>query len=350
MRRMRLMVTGGAGFIGSNFIRYWFERHPEDEIVNVDLLTYAGDLATLADVARDHADRYTFARADIADLAAIDDVVAAHGPEIIVNFAAESHNSRGVLDPGAFMHSNALGTQTLLEVARRRGVRKFHHISTCEVYGDLPLDTDEMFTETSPYRARTPYNASKAAAELIVRAYHETYGLATTVTNCSNNYGPWQHPEKVIALFTTNALDDEPLPLYRQSQNRREWLHVDDHCAAIALVLDRGQSGETYNVGSGDERSVEEIADAVLELLEKPRSLKSYVDDRPGHDRRYLLDHSKITRDLGWRPAVSFERGLGETVAWYREHRGWWSPKKLATRKQVDEFAWRRPQALAAVG
>jgi dTDP-glucose 4,6-dehydratase len=207
-----------------------------------------------------------------------------------------------------------------------------------------------MFTETSPYRARTPYNASKAAAELIVRAYHETYGLATTVTNCSNNYGPWQHPEKVIALFTTNALDDEPLPLYRQSQNRREWLHVDDHCAAIALVLDRGQSGETYNVGSGDERSVEEIADAVLELLEKPRSLKSYVDDRPGHDRRYLLDHSKITRDLGWRPAVSFERGLGETVAWYREHRGWWSPKKQATRKQVDEFAWRRPQALAAVG
>jgi dTDP-glucose 4,6-dehydratase len=349
MRRMRLLVTGGAGFIGSNFIRYWFQRHPRDEIVNVDLLTYAGDLATVADVAGDHGYGYTFARADIADLARIDEIVAAHPPDMIVNFAAESHNSRGVLDPGAFMRSNALGTQTLLEVARRRSVPRFHHISTCEVYGDLPLDTHEMFTEASPYRPRTPYNASKAAGELIVRAYHETYGLQTTVTNCSNNYGPWQHPEKVIALFTTNALDGESLPLYRQSQNRREWLHVDDHCAAIELVLERGRPGETYNVGSGDERSVEDIADAILELLDKPRSLKSYVDDRPGHDRRYLLDHSKITRELGWRPAVRFERGLRDTVQWYREHRDWWTPKKRATRTQVDEFAWRGPAALAAV-
>ena len=273
---MRLLVTGGAGFIGSNFIRYWFQRHPSDEIINVDFLTYAGDLASLADVDREHGDRYAFARADIAHLAEIDDIVAVHRPDAIVNFAAESHNSRGVLDPGAFMRTNALGTQTLLEVARRRSVPKFHHISTCEVYGDLPLDTDEMFTEASPYRARTPYNASKAAAELIVRAYHETYGLQTTVTNCSNNYGPWQHPEKVIALFTTNALDDERLPLYRQSQNRREWLHVDDHCAAIELVLDRGRPGEIYNVGSGDERSVEQIADSILDLLGKPRTLKSY--------------------------------------------------------------------------
>jgi len=349
MRGMRLLVTGGAGFIGSNFIRYWFGRHPADEIVNVDLLTYAGDLANVADVARDHADRYTFAHADICDAAAIDRIVAASPPDVIVNFAAESHNSRGVLDPGAFMRTNALGTQTLLDVARQRHVPRFHHISTCEVYGDLPLDTDESFSETSPYRPRTPYNASKAAAELIAHAYRETYGLATTITNCSNNYGPWQHPEKVIALFTTNALDNEALPLYRQSQNRREWLHVDDHCAAIELVLQRGRPGETYNVGSGDERSVEQLADAILNALDKPQSLKSYVDDRPGHDRRYLLDHSKITRELGWRPTVSFEQGLRDTVEWYRAHRAWWSPKKKATRERVDEFAWRDPAATASV-
>jgi dTDP-glucose 4,6-dehydratase len=348
MRGMRLMVTGGAGFIGSNFIRYWFARHARDEIVNVDLLTYAGDLANVADVARAHGDRYAFERADICDAAAIDAIVAARRPDVIVNFAAESHNSRGVLDPGAFMRTNALGTQTLLEAARQRNVPRFHHISTCEVFGDLSLDTTESFTETSPFRPRTPYNASKAAAELIVQAYHLTFGLATTVTNCSNNYGPWQHPEKVIPLFATNALDDEPLPLYRQSQNRREWLHVDDHCAAIELVLDRGRFGETYNVGSGEERSVEEIADAILEAADKPKSLKSYVDDRPGHDRRYLLDHSKITRELGWRPAISFDRGLRQTFDWYRTHREWWSPKKALTKKQVDETAWRRPAETSA--
>jgi dTDP-glucose 4,6-dehydratase len=337
------MVTGGAGFIGSNFIRYWFGRHPADEIVNVDLLTYAGDPANVADVARDHRDRYAFARADICDAEAIDALFAEHRPDMIVNFAAESHNSRGVLDPGAFMRTNALGTQTLLEIARQRSVAHFHHISTCEVYGDLSLDTSEAFTEASPFRPRTPYNASKAAAELIVDAYHETFGLATTITNCSNNYGPWQHPEKVIPLFATNALDDEPLPLYRHSENRREWLHVDDHSAAIEMVLQRGRPGETYNVGSGEERSIEQIAAAVLEAADKPQSLKSYVDDRPGHDRRYLLDHSKITRELGWRPAVPFERGLRQTVEWYRAHRDWWAPKKRLTKEQVDETAWRQP-------
>lgn len=337
----RLMITGGAGFIGSNFIRYHFARHPADEIVNVDLLTYAGDLANVADVARDHGDRYAFARADICDAEAMDAIVAARRPDVIVNFAAESHNSRGVLDPGAFMRTNALGTQTLLEIARQRRVPRFHHISTCEVYGDLPLEGADAFTETSPFRPRTPYNASKAAAELIVQAYHETYGLATTVTNCSNNYGPWQHPEKAIPLFATNALDDEPLPLYRQSQNRREWLHVDDHCAAIELVLERGRLGETYNVGSGDERSIEQIADGVLAAADRPKTLKSYVDDRPGHDRRYLLDHSKITRELGWRPEIPFDLGLQQTIEWYRTHRDWWSPKKTLTRVQVDETAWR---------
>jgi len=343
MRGMRLMVTGGAGFIGSNFIRYWLARHGGDAIVNVDLLTYAGDLANVADVARERGDQYAFERADICDAVAIDAIVAARRPDVIVNFAAESHNSRGVLDPGAFMRTNALGTQTLLEIARQRRVGRFHHISTCEVFGDLALDTTDSFTETSPFRPRTPYNASKAAAELIVHAYHETYGLATTITNCSNNYGPWQHPEKVIPLFATNALDDEPLPLYRQSQNRREWLHVDDHCAAIEAVLQRGRLGETYNVGSGDERSIEQVADAVLDAADKPPSLKSYVDDRPGHDRRYLLDHSKITRELGWRPVIPFDRGLRQTVEWYGSHREWWSPKKMLAKKQVDETAWRQP-------
>jgi dTDP-glucose 4,6-dehydratase len=267
-------------------------------------------------------------------------VVRDQAPDVIVNFAAESHNSRGVQDPATFMRTNALGTQTLLDVARRHDVARFHHISTCEVYGDLALDSPQAFTEESPYRPRTPYNASKAAAEMIVRAYHETYGLATTITTCANNYGPWQHPEKVMALFTTNALDNEPLPLYRHSENRREWLHVDDHCAAIELVLERGRAGETYNVGSGDERSVEQIADAILDELGKPRDLKRYVDDRPGHDRRYLLDHSKIASELGWRPKIQFADGLRQTTSWYRTHRDWWLPKKLASRAHVDEFAW----------
>lgn len=339
---MRLLVTGGAGFIGSNFIRYWFGQHLSDEIVNVDLLTYAGDPASVADVQLEHGDRYRFIKADICDAPAMDEVVRDHPPDVIVNFAAESHNSRGVLDPALFMRTNALGTQTLLEVARKNHIRRFHHISTCEVYGDLPLDSQDSFTEASPYRPRTPYNASKASAEMIVRAYHETYDLATTITTCANNYGPWQHPEKVIPLFLTNALDDQPLPLYRQSQNRREWLHVDDHCAAIEIVIARGRIGETYNVGSGDERSIEQIADAILAITEKPEHLKTYVEDRPGHDRRYLLDHGKITTELGWRPTIAFEDGLRQTLDWYRKHRDWWERKKRRAADEVNEFSWTR--------
>jgi dTDP-glucose 4,6-dehydratase len=231
-----------------------------------------------------------------------------------------------------------LGTQLLLEAARKAEVGRFHHISTCEVYGDLPLDSDEAFTEESPYRPRTPYNASKAAADHYVRAYHETYGLATTITNCSNNYGPYQFPEKVIPLFVTNALDDRPLPMYASTQNRREWLHVRDHCRAIELALERGCEGETYNVGSAVEASIEEIADRVLELTGKPESLKTIVPDRPGHDRRYLLDSTKIEHELGWQPEISFEDGLRETVAWYAANRAWWEP--LRERLQVEETAW----------
>lgn len=334
---MRILITGGAGFIGSNFIRYWRERHRDDRIVSVDLLTYAGDRASLADVERSAGDRYAFVQADIADETAIRRTFEEHRPDVVVNFAAETHNSRAVRDPAAFVRANALGTQVLLNESRRAGVDRFHHISTCEVYGDLPLDGGDAFTETSPYRPRTPYNASKAAADLIVRAFHDTFGTPVTISNSSNNYGPYQHPEKVIPLFTTCAIDDRPLPVYRRSEHRREWLHVQDHCRAIELILSRGTVGETYNVGTGDERSVDDVADLVLRALGKPRELKRYVEDRPGHDRRYLLDHRKIEREIGWRPLVAFEDGLRETVAWYRTHRDWWEPK-LAVRP--DEFAW----------
>lgn len=332
---MRLLVTGGAGFIGSNFVHYWLERYPDDRLVVLDLLTYAGNRASLADVE----DRIHFVQGDIADLGLVTRILDENEVEAVVNFAAESHNSLAVLDPGLFARTNVLGTQLLLEAARQTGVARFHHISTCEVYGDLPLDSDEVFSETAPYRPRTPYNASKAAADHYVRAYHETYGLRVTITNCSNNYGPYQFPEKVIPLFVTNALDDLPLPMYASTMNRREWLHVLDHCAAIDLVVRRGREGQTYNVGSGIEASIEEIADLVLELTDKPPSLKTIVPDRPGHDRRYLLDSTKIREELAWEPAHGWREGLAETVAWYSEHRGWWEP--LKARAPVEETAWR---------
>jgi dTDP-glucose 4,6-dehydratase len=328
----RLLVTGGAGFIGSNFVHYWLERHPDDSVVALDLLTYAGNRANLDGV------EVPFVQADIADLDIVENVLREHEVDVVVNFAAESHNSLAVVDPGLFARTNVLGTQLLLEAARRAEMEHFHHISTCEVYGDLPLDSDASFTEESPYRPRTPYNASKAAADHYVRAYRETFGLQTTITNCSNNYGPFQFPEKVIPLFVTNALDDRPLPMYASTQNKREWLHVRDHCRAIELVLARGEPGGTYNVGSGVEASIEEIADRVLELTGKPGSLKTIVPDRPGHDRRYLLDSSKIGRELGWQPEIGFEDGLRETVEWYAANRAWWEP--LRERLQVEETAW----------
>jgi dTDP-glucose 4,6-dehydratase len=331
---VQLLVTGAAGFIGSNFVHYWLERHPEDAVVALDLLTYAGNRENLLGTE----ERVPFVEGDIADLDLVERTLRQHRIDVIVNFAAESHNSLAVVDPGLFARTNVLGTQLLLEAARRTDLSRFHHISTCEVYGDLSLDSDESFSEESPYRPRTPYNASKAAADHYVRAYHETYGLPVTITNCSNNYGPYQFPEKVIPLFVTNALDDKPVPMYASTQNRREWLHVRDHCRAIDLVLESDQVGETYNVGSGTEASIEEIADRVLEATGKPADLKQIVPDRPGHDRRYLLDSSKLRRDLGWEPEIGFDEGLGETVAWYAEHRDWWEP--LKDRLQVEETAW----------
>jgi dTDP-glucose 4,6-dehydratase len=330
---MRLLVTGAAGFIGSNFVRYWHERHPDDLVVAYDLLTYAGNRESVPD-------DIAFVQGDIGDIDIASHTLAEHALDVIVNFAAESHNSLAVIDPGLFARTNVLGTQLLLEAARMANVTRFHHISTCEVYGDLALDTDEVFTEDSPYRPRTPYNASKASADHYVRSYHETFGVPTTITNCSNNYGPFQFPEKVIPLFVTNALDDKPLPLYESTANKREWLHVLDHCRAIELVLEKGRVGETYNVGSGVEKSIAEIADAVLDALGKPESLKEIVPDRPGHDRRYLLDSSKLREELGWRDEIGFEAGLAETVQWYADNRAWWEP--LKDRAPVAESsAWR---------
>ncbi len=332
---MRLLVTGGAGFIGSNFVHYWLERHPGDHVVVYDLLTYAGNRESLAGVE----DRIVFVEGDICDRELAERTLRENDADVVVNFAAESHNSLAVVDPTRFFRTNVLGTQTLLDASRAAGVERFHHVSTCEVYGDLALDTDEMFTEESPYRPRTPYNASKAGADHAVRAYFETFGLPVTITNCSNNYGPFQFPEKIISLFTTNALDDQPLPLYASTQNKREWLHVLDHCAAIDLVLRDGRPGETYNVGSGVEATIEEIADRVLELTGKPASLKTIVPDRPGHDRRYLLDAAKIRDELAWTASRGFDEGMAETVAWYDANRGWWEP--LKARALVEESAWR---------
>jgi dTDP-glucose 4,6-dehydratase len=334
---VNILVTGGAGFIGSNFTRYWVEHHPGDHVVVLDLLTYAGNRPNLDDVE----DRITFVQGDIADFELAEQVLRSEHIDVIVNFAAESHNSLAVLDPGLFFRTNVIGTQSLLEAARTVGIGRFHHISTCEVYGDLALDSHELFTETSSYRPRTPYNASKAGADHAVRAYHETYGLPVSITNCANNYGPYQFPEKVIPVFVTSALDDTPLQMYASTENRREWIHALDHCAAIDAVLERGRLGETYHVGTGVERSIEEIADGILAQLGKPADLKTIIPDRPGHDRRYILDWTKIRRDLGWEPGVPFDRGLAETVAWYAQNRDWWEP--LRERAPVVEgAAWQK--------
>lgn len=328
---MNLLVTGGAGFIGANFVRHRAASKAGDRIVVLDALTYAGVRASLAGV--DH----EFVHGDIGDVALVEAVLRERSIDVIVNFAAESHNSYAIANPAAFFRTNVLGTQGLCEAARRVGVDRLHHISTCEVYGDLTLESTQLFTETSPYRPRTPYNASKAGGDHVVRAYHETWGVPVTITNCANNYGPYQFPEKVIPLFATRALNDEPLPLYASTTHRREWIHVGDHCRAITAVLERGRIGETYHVGTGVERSIEEIADGVLAALGKPASLKKIVPDRPGHDRRYALDCNKITNELGWQPDIGFDAGLAATAQWYAHNREWWAP--LLERAPVHEDA-----------
>jgi dTDP-glucose 4,6-dehydratase len=334
----KIFITGGAGFIGSNFVRYWLNKYPDDLVINYDLLTYAGNLENLADVAKKYADHYVFVKGDINNHDLTLHLFKHYKPDYIVNFAAESHNSRAVLHPEIFYQTNVLGTQSLLQAARDAEVPRFHHISTCEVYGDLPLDSDEKFTERSPYLPRTPYNASKAAADLAVRAYFETYHLPVTISNCSNNYGPYQFPEKLIPYFTIRALKGKKMTLYKSSRNRREWLHVDDHCRGIDLILKEGKIGETYNIGSGVEVDIETIADRILDILGLDQSYKTYVDDRPGHDRRYLLDSTKIRSQLGWKPEIPFEEGFRETVLWYTKNQSWWEP--LIAKLEIDEEKW----------
>lgn len=334
-----IFITGGAGFIGSNFVRFWLERHPSDLVINYDLLTYAGNLDNLAGIEERHPSRYFFVQGDIGNYQLARHLFNQYRPDWVVNFAAESHNSRAVLHPELFFNTNVLGTQQLLQAALDAGIPRFHHISTCEVYGDLALDSQTRFTEDSPYLPRTPYNASKAAADMLVRAYFHTFGLPVTISNCSNNYGPYQFPEKLIPYFIIRLVQGHKMPLYRSSLNRREWIHVLDHCQAIELILTAGIPGETYNIGTGVEKDIETIADLLLEAFNLDGSFKSYVEDRPGHDRRYLLDSSKIERQLGWRPQVEFESGFFDTVAWYRSHPTWWEP--LLKKLSVDEASWK---------
>jgi len=318
---IRLLVAGGAGFIGSNFIRYILDARGDWQVINVDKLTYAGNLANLEDVEDD--ERYRFLRADICDAEAVGGIVTEAAPDAIVNFAAETHVDRSIDDPALFLRTNILGTQVLLEAARKHGVARFLQISTDEVYGSL--GSTGRFTEESPLRPNSPYAASKTASDLLVRAYFKTYGLPGLITRCSNNYGSYQFPEKIIPFFVTLLKKNEPVPVYGDGMNIRDWIHVDDHSRAVEAVLLRGRPGEVYNVGGGNERTNIEITKLLLAAMGKPESLLRFVPDRPGHDRRYAIDDTKIRKELGIAPRVPFEEGIRETVRWYLENEPWWS-------------------------
>jgi dTDP-glucose 4,6-dehydratase len=316
---MKLLVTGGAGFIGSNFIHYILKQYPEDSIVNLDALTYAGNVENLKTWEGDA--RYTFVHGDICDRELVDTLVA--DVDAIVHFAAESHVDRSIVDASAFIRTNVLGTQTLLDAARQHGKKRFHHVSTDEVFGSLS-PTDAPFSETTPYDPRSPYSASKAGSDHLVRAAFHTHGLPVTISNCSNNYGFYHFPEKLIPLAITNLLNGKKVPVYGDGMQVRDWLFVEDHCRAIDLILRQGVIGETYCVGGASEKANIEVVKALLEILGKDESSIEYVEDRKGHDRRYAIDFSKIERELGWRPTVSFEEGLQRTVKWFVENRTWW--------------------------
>ncbi len=336
---MRILVTGGAGFIGSNFILYWMREHPEDEVVNFDALTYAGNLENLKDV--ENNPRYTFIRGDIRS--AEDAGRAMKDVDTVVHFAAESHVDRSILEPSTFVLTNVAGTQVLLDTAMKAGVTRFHHVSTDEVFGALPLGTGDKFSETTAYGPRSPYSASKAGSDHLVRAYYHTYGLPVTITNCSNNYGPYQFPEKLIPLAITNVLEGKKVPVYGDGLYVRDWLFVDDHCRAIDAVLSHGKVGETYCVGGLTEDIGNiDIVKKILAIMGKDETLIEYVKDRPGHDRRYAVDWSKIHRELGWKPENDFDTWLAHTVRWYESHSDWWTRVKSGTyqeyyRKQYQD-------------
>ncbi|MDR1071002.1 MAG: dTDP-glucose 4,6-dehydratase [Gracilibacteraceae bacterium] len=318
---MKILVTGGAGFIGGNFVHYLLRNHPADRVVCLDALTYAGNPATLAPVASDP--RFVFARADIADRTEVFTIFAREKPDAVVNFAAESHVDRSISAPEVFLRANVLGTQVLLDACRLLGNPRFHQVSTDEVYGDLPLDRPDLFfTEETPLHTSSPYSASKAGADLLTLAYFRTYGLPVTISRCSNNYGPYHFPEKLIPLMITNALTGQPLPVYGDGLNVRDWLYVEDHCAAIDLILRRGRPGEIYNIGGHNERANIDVVRAIIRAL--GRGEIKFVKDRAGHDRRYAIDAGKIGRELGWTPQTGFDEGLERTIRWYRENETWW--------------------------
>ncbi len=317
---MKILVTGGAGFIGSNFVMYMLESYPDVTLVNLDLLTYAGNLENLQDV-QPYGPRHRFVRGDITDRQLVRDLIS-EKPDAVVNFAAESHVDRSILDASAFVKTNVMGTQVLLDACREFKTPRFVQISTDEVYGSL--GPDGAFTEEHPIAPNSPYSASKAAADLFCRAYHKTYNMDIVITRCSNNYGPWQFPEKLIPLMISNALQEKELPVYGDGMHVRDWIHVADHCAAVDLVLRKGRSGEIYNVGGSCERCNMDIVRYVLSRLLKPESLVRFVEDRPGHDRRYAMDASKLQRELDWKPSISFEDGMNQTISWYIEHEVWW--------------------------
>lgn len=320
---MKILITGGAGFIGGNFVHYMINKYPDYEIVNLDALTYAGNLETLRDV--QDKKNYKFVKGDISDREFIFNLFRNEKFDIVVNFAAESHVDRSVINPDIFVKTNVLGTQVLLDASKKYNVIRFHQVSTDEVYGDLPLDRKDLFfTEETPLNPSSPYSASKASADFLVQAYHRTFGLNTTISRCSNNYGPYHFPEKLIPLMISRVLNNESLPVYGDGQNVRDWLHVEDHCSAIDLIIHKGKRGEIYNVGGHNEKTNLEVVKTILKILEKPESLISYVKDRPGHDLRYAIDPKKLENELGWKPKYNFDTGIEMTIKWYLENRAWW--------------------------
>lgn len=322
---MTIIITGGAGFIGSNFVFHMLREHPQDRVICLDKLTYAGNLSTLAPVMGQ--DNFRFVKADICDRDAVYSLFAEEHPDVVVNFAAESHVDRSIENPAIFLETNIMGTAVLMDACRKYGIQRYHQVSTDEVYGDLPLDRPDLFfTETTPIHTSSPYSSSKASADLLVLAYHRTYGLPVTISRCSNNYGPYHFPEKLIPLMIINALYDKPLPVYGDGLNVRDWLYVEDHCRAIDLILQKGRVGEVYNVGGHNEMKNIDIVKLICKALGKPESLIHHVTDRKGHDRRYAIDPTKIHEELGWLPETKFADGIKKTIQWYLDHEDWWQP------------------------
>ncbi|WP_008824747.1 dTDP-glucose 4,6-dehydratase [Haloplasma contractile] len=320
---MKVLVTGGAGFIGGNFVHYMVDKYPNYNIVCLDALTYAGNLETLESVM--DKENFKFVKGDIADREFINDLFKTEAFDLVVNFAAESHVDRSIEDPGVFLTTNVIGTQILLDAAKKTDVKRFHQVSTDEVYGDLPLDRPDLFfTEETPLHTSSPYSASKASADLLCLAYHRTFKMPITISRCSNNYGPYHFPEKLIPLMISRALNDESLPVYGTGENVRDWLHVYDHCTAIDLIMHDGRVGEVYNVGGHNERTNLEVVKTILRELDKPESLIAYVKDRAGHDMRYAIDPTKMESELGWKPKYNFDSGIKETIEWYLDNKDWW--------------------------